>query len=395
MGCPDQALERAVRRGLPDQRQTRAGLLLRALVAVEAQAQGGAQRRRNAPFVLRKDAHTVAGQRYPDVACRATGVQQRLVDAPVVLCLQPDHQLVVRKRRRQQTHFAAGPVPICLGPDDGAVALGAAKAVRPGKQAPAQVQRVRGEALFVLQLQQVVAIGLVLPRHQRIGLEKAGRVVLAPVAMHQLEHPRPARNPGEELVVALAVQAAGNARDAREAVVEEAILSLRLCPAGRQQHVEPVVQQLAPADRDIAQALGPLVFHRHAGAADPRSGARHDVDHPEHGVLAIDGATGPGQEFDALDHFQVQRKFASRRRAVKDRVVDAVAVDRDQDAHRQVARQSKTAHSQVSVLAIVGGVHTRQAGQRLRQRSPAEVLDVLARDHTDRRADLALLLLIL
>ena len=60
----------------------------------------------------------------------------------------------------------------------------------------------------------------------------------------------------------------------------------------------------------------------------------------------------------------------------------------------QVAGQAKSPGAQVAVLAVVGGVDTRQAGQRFREAAPAKGLDFIAGDDAGRIGDLILFLLV-
>ena len=262
------------------------------------------------------------------------------------------------------------------------------------EQPPQQVQRIAGKAVLVLQLRQAVAVGLVLPRHQRVGEVGAGGVVLAVVAVLEVKRPGAARHAHKKLFVALAVQAGGHAGHASGAKLGKAVFTARQQGRGRDQHIDAVVQALAPGDAPLAQRLRALPGGGQLGAVHVAAAPRDHVDHAKHGVLAIHRTARAGDELDALDQVDVDRQIPAAGPGVGLRGVDPIAVDGDQRPGVVVARQAEAAHADIAVLAVVAGVHTRQAGQRLGQRAPAKGADLLPGDHAHRRRHLALLLLV-
>jgi hypothetical protein len=161
------------------------------------------------------------------------------------------------------------------------------------------------------------------------------------------------------------------------------------------QHVDAVIELLAPRGAALAQRLRLPEAGREFRAADARAAARDHVDDAEHRVLAVNRAARAGDVFDAFDQIHVERKLLPHRAGVVGGVVDAVAIDRDQHAGIEVARQAETTRAEVAVLAVVGGVDAGQAGERLVDRAPAERADFVARNDAHGGRHFALLLLVL
>src|SRR6195256_4407282 len=115
----------------------------------------------------------------------------------------------------------------------------------------------------------------------------------------------------EELLVALAVEAGGDAGYPGSPVVEWQIPAAGVQAGKGHQHVDIVAQPRAPACTAFA-LRGPLL----PGRGELRSpgflaGAGDDVDHAEHRVLSIHRAAGAGNEFDAFDQVHVEREVAA------------------------------------------------------------------------------------
>ena len=163
----------------------------------------------------------------------------------------------------------------------------------------------------------------------------------------------------------------------------------------RQQHVGAVLVGFSPAGAAGALHLRALHGGLELQAVEVAAMQGDDVDHAEHGVLPVDGAARTGDVFDAVDQIQIQRKFRSHRAAVVDRIIDAIAIDRNQRARAKVPGNREAAGTEGQVLAVVGRVRAGQAGQCLGQRAPAMRLDFGARDDTYRGGHFALALLIL
>ena len=134
-----------------------------------------------------------------------------------------------------------------------------------------------------------------------------------------------------------------------------------------------------PADADGLPLEGRAVFRDH-------------VHHAEERAAAVDGGAGAGHEFDAVDEGQVDGEFGADGALVVDDVVQAPAVDQDQQPRVQVARIAQAADVRVVVVAVVGHRHAGHALQDLRERAVAALADVLGRDHGDGRRCLADLL---
>ena len=138
------------------------------------------------------------------------------------------------------------------------------------------------------------------------------------------------------------------------------------------------------ADRDYAIT----VDGQYIGSA----ATYHDA---EERVLSVHRAAGPRDELDAFHGIEVEREGLARQRGVVDIVVQSIAVDGEQQAGVEVAGQAEAACTDVAVLAVVGDVDTRQAGQRLVDAAPAEGPDVVTGDDAHGRGHLVLPLLVL
>jgi len=64
-------------------------------------------------------------------------------------------------------------------------------------------------------------------------------------------------------------------------------------------------------------------------------------------------------------------------------VVDAVAVDQQQDAGVPVSQTTEAAHANKAVIAVVGDVKTTDTLQDVGQRAEAILLDIICRDDRD------------
>src|SRR3990167_5739963 len=146
------------------------------------------------------------------------------------------------------------------------------------------------------------------------------------------------------------------------------------------------------------QPTGALGVHGAPAALEPRAalaahldtGARaseldpilgDDVDHAEEGIGAVDGGTGAGQKFDALNQIDIDGEVGPNSGLVKDIVVVAYPVDEQENAGVVVARRGEAAHAQVVVAAVVAGVEPAHAVQNVCQRAVAEGTDVLGCYH--------------
>lgn len=103
---------------------------------------------------------------------------------------------------------------------------------------------------------------------------------------------------------------------------------------------------------------------------------------PDHGI------------FNALDQINIKREIAPRGALVIGGIVDAIAVDGNQNTGIEIARLTKTPSAQVVVLAIVCGVNSGKAGECFIERAPAINPYILAGDDAGCRSGLLLFLFI-
>ncbi len=75
--------------------------------------------------------------------------------------------------------------------------------------------------------------------------------------------------------------------------------------------------------------------------------------------------------------------------AVINVVVQAMAIDHQQNAGVVVAGALHSAHAEVGVIAVIRGVEATQAAEDIAEGSPAMLLDVIRSDDTDRGRSLA------
>ena len=111
--------------------------------------------------------------------------------------------------------------------------------------------------------------------------------------------------------------------------------------------------------------------------------ARDDVDDAEHGVGAVQRRAGAGDVLDAVDQADVERELAAGVGRVVDRLVDAHAIDHQQQARRVVAGHADAARAGVGVGAVDARVHAGQAVEHLGQRAVALGADLARRAHVD------------
>jgi len=157
-------------------------------------------------------------------------------------------------------------------------------------------------------------------------------------------------------------------------------------------------QQLGAARRPAAERGARLAARaREAARADGRpahgrAAFRDHVHHAEERAAAVDRGAGAGHELDAIDQGEVDGEFGADGALVVDDVVEASAIDQDQQARVQVARIAQAADVRIVVVAVVGHGHAGHALQHVRERAVAALADVLGRDHRHGRRRLADLL---
>src|SRR5258706_1143015 len=160
--------------------------------------------------------------------------------------------------------------------------------------------------------------------------------------------------------------------------------------------VEQIVRAIAAVNRarkQELQAVGELVAERYAAGIGVETSigtggldavhlsalAGEDVDHAEESVVTVKHGTRAADDFDTVNQVNVQNERRVNERAVVQVVVDALAVDEEQNAAVEIA-EVDAARAQKSVVAVVGNVKTLYAGQNVGQRPVAVALDFVGRD---------------
>src|SRR5574343_930858 len=164
-------------------------------------------------------------------------------------------------------------------------------------------------------------------------------------------------------------------------IVECSCQSIGIKAGGGYQHIRvadlsaPGRAQSAVAPRTDAQA--------DFGAVDGVSAARHDVDHAEHRIAAIDRGAGAANDFDAFDQADGERKCRVDRAAGVDVFVDRHAVDQHLEPGAVIARLRNAAHPGIAVGRIVGDIEALQGAQGIAQGAPAVKANVLGGQDRD------------
>jgi hypothetical protein len=81
-------------------------------------------------------------------------------------------------------------------------------------------------------------------------------------------------------------------------------------------------------------------FARDLAAVPPHVApfARDHVDHPKKSVVAVKDRPGPANDFNPVDQIDIQNKFRPDRAAVGKIIVDAVAINQDQNPAVEIPR---------------------------------------------------------
>ncbi len=113
------------------------------------------------------------------------------------------------------------------------------------------------------------------------------------------------------------------------------------------------------------------------------------VDHGEERAVAVERRGGPADDLHALEVGRVEPELGADLRLAEHVVVDAVAVDEQQDPAVVVARLAEAARADEAEVAIVGDVDPADAAQNVGQRPVAVAVDLLRGDerHRGRRFD--------
>jgi hypothetical protein len=107
------------------------------------------------------------------------------------------------------------------------------------------------------------------------------------------------------------------------------------------------------------------------------------VDHGEEGVGAVERRTGATDDLDALDHVDIDEKFGAEVGLAENVVIDAVAVDEDEQAIVGIAEAAKAAYADETVVAIVGDVEAADGFENVGERAIAVFLYFVGGDYRD------------
>src|SRR5580698_10009928 len=95
--------------------------------------------------------------------------------------------------------------------------------------------------------------------------------------------------------------------------------------------------------------------------------AGDDVDDGKKRIRAIEGRTGAKNNLHPFDHVYVDQEFISHHGLAKNVVINAMAVNQNQDAAVPVPQPAKSAYSDKGVIAIIGDIKAGHAAQNVSQ----------------------------
>ena len=153
---------------------------------------------------------------------------------------------------------------------------------------------------------------------------------------------------------------------------------------GRQREVDAVVEDVAGAAARQHRAERAHV-ERERPAAERGAALGDDVDHGEEGAVAVDRGCRAADDLDALEGRRIHPELGADLGLAEDVVVDAVAVDEQQDAAVVVAGLAEATDAQQAEVAVVADVHAADAAEDVGQRPVAEAGDLVSGDERHRR----------
>ena len=109
-------------------------------------------------------------------------------------------------------------------------------------------------------------------------------------------------------------------------------------------------------------------IHVDRDAVERRAAARDHVDDGEERARPVERRGRPADDFDAIEHRHVDAEVGADRRLIVHIVVDAVAVDEQQDARVVVAGARESADADVAVVAVVRDVEPADRAQDVGER---------------------------
>ncbi len=119
-------------------------------------------------------------------------------------------------------------------------------------------------------------------------------------------------------------------------------------------------------------------------AVDGGAGLRDDVHHREERAVAVERRRRAADDLHAFERGRIETELRADFRLAEDVVVDAMAVDQEQNPAVVVARLAEPARAEEAEIAIVAHVHAAHTLQDVGKRPVAVTGDVLGGDERDR-----------
>ena len=385
-------LEGGVRRPAADQGDAGAETAAADRVVVEAHAGVEQQVLAQRDLVLDQHAGPQRVALVGEIACVGRLVVAVLVALQVELRVDAEHQLVPGDRCGHRMRAEADPARTAAVPaqarrrrlvgERAAIVVGAQQHMGRGFRALARPPPI-------VRAQQGPVVALARPGIVEPLLVGGGRGALLAAGVDQRQAERAVFGLEEQPTHAFVVQTHGEAVVVfgRVELGEVKIVAVDVERAGRdQQFATGAADAIARGKPATAVAAG---FRGSLRAAEVAAAPGDHVDHAEESVGSEHRRPWPGDVLDPLDQLDADREFEPRGRLLVDRFVEPVAIDQEQEAAAVVPRAQESARTQVGVAAVVAAEQTRQAGERIGQRAPAEGMDLLGRDHPHRRRRIA------
>ena len=112
--------------------------------------------------------------------------------------------------------------------------------------------------------------------------------------------------------------------------------------------------------------------------------ARDHVDHPQKSVVAIEHRSWSANDLNPVDQIRIQNKFRPDESTIRKIIVDAVAIDQDQNAAVEIPA-IKASDADEGIISIVGHVQSPRTLEDVSQSAVAVLFHLICGDNRDGR----------